>query len=155
MKACGIGAHTQALGLGFGGLDQFGNIGDFGLGVADKNHHAPGQAGDGLEVFHGVVGQVFDHNGVDRQMGVGAQEQGVAVGRGLLDRHGRDDAVAARAVFNHHTHTQRSRDLLTKVTRGHVRATARCGGHHDAQSPRRKGALRQCLCRPGQAQAQP
>ena len=84
------------------------------------------QTGDGREVFHRVVAELFVQVLVGRVGGVGGDEHGVAVRCGLGHLRGGDHAAGAALVVHDHrlfglvTHrlAQRTRELVGGAARG-------------------------------------
>jgi hypothetical protein len=72
-----------------------------------------------------------------------ADEEGVAVGRGLGHRIHADHAAGARLVLHHDGHAEDVADRLRDVARNHVGGAARRIGDDPADRPRRIGLCRQ------------
>ena len=89
------------------------------------------QQRDGREVLQGVVGQRLVQRRVGRVADVG-HEQGVAVGRGLGDDVGADDAARAAAVLDHHGLAEVFGERRHDAARDDVGAAAGRGGDDEA-----------------------
>ncbi|MNC84826.1 hypothetical protein D3C83_03940 [compost metagenome] len=78
---------------------------------------------EGREVLERVVGQVVLQGAVDHERKRGA-EQRVAVGNGLRDDVGADDAGRGRAVVDHHRLVEALGDARAEQARRDVAAAA-------------------------------
>ena len=108
-------------------------------GVDHQHLPALAQAGDGREVFHRVVRELFVQVLVGGVRGVGGDEDGVAIGRGLGHGGGGDHAAGTGLVVHHHGLLGVVGDGLADGT-GQLVGGAACGKrHHKGDGLGRKG----------------
>ena len=67
-----------------------------------ETHHAT----QGGKVFSGVVLDALEHHGLHHHHRKGRKHEGVAIGRSVLDRLGRNTATRAGTVFNQHRNAE-------------------------------------------------
>jgi hypothetical protein len=69
--------------------------------VGDERHRLGRHHAHGGEILLGIIRQLLPDRRIDQQ-GVGADQQGVAVGRRLRHCCGGDDRAGARPILDHH-----------------------------------------------------
>ena len=126
------GEAQRRFGL-LGQRDQFLDALDAQVRMDFKHQRERRDLHDRRQIGHRVEGHAFVERGVHRHRAAGRQQQGVAVGRGLLGDFGAAQVAAgAPFVVHHHGHAQAFGQLTLQQTRHQVGRAAGRVGHHKA-----------------------
>jgi len=106
------------------------------LGIDGKHLRQGDRERYGFEVVVGIVRDLGAERWVD-DIGIGGDEDGVAIGRGPRSLRGADGAACTREVLNVELLGELFAKLLRQQTGEHVVRAARCKWHNDAHRPRR------------------
>ncbi|MNL32471.1 hypothetical protein D3C87_1543250 [compost metagenome] len=115
----------QGFRTGAGHLGQVIQRARAGLLAGDQQEGRVDQQADTLEVPRRLIGQVFVHMRVERQVRNAADQHGVAVGRLLGDIAGCQDAVGAWPVLDHHGRLELARHVVGPQAADDVGAATR------------------------------
>ncbi len=98
--------------------------------MGKQRHRHGGDQPDGREVFARIVAGMHVKAGIDRDGAGMAEQQRIAVGRGMGDKAGAECAAGAAAVVDDYLLFEGVRQLGGHHTRHGVHAAARRIGHH-------------------------
>jgi hypothetical protein len=110
-------------------LDQFIQVTHAGGRVRDQDERGVAELGHRREVGHGVERDLREHVRVDHHGAVEAEQQRVAVGRGLRGLLRADVAARARTVLDHHLLPEAQAERLGHHARAVVGDAARRERH--------------------------
>src|ERR1041384_5057612 len=113
-------------------LDQLHDRMDRHLWIHHQDVRLHRHQGNGGEILHRVVAEAAVEALVRGEDAVVAQEPGVAIGRALRHRLGRDVTAGARTVLDHHLLAPALAELLPERSRQDVARAARGESDHEA-----------------------